>query len=783
MPSKRPEAEAESESEHVKRGPSTGELERLFELSLDLLCLLGFDRRFRLVSPAFERLLGHALDGVVGTPLDRLVHPDDLESTLTELERTAAGDEAWFENRLRCRDSSYRWLQWRVVPAVDEQLLYASARDVTVRKETETALRASEDRFRTFMDESPAIAMMKDEEGRYVYVSQRWLEGYGLTKEQVIGRTAYELFPEDIAGHYRRHELEVLASGETIASVEPRLRKDGTRGWGLAYKFPVTDPAGRARVGGVGVDITEWKLAEEELREAEARYRTLVEQLPVATYVDRLDEHSSNVYTSPQIEAMLGYSSKEWKHDAELFYKLLHPEDRERVLAEHMRARETKEPLQSEYRLIARDGRTVWVKDHAQVLLDADGAPSALQGYLVDVTEQRAAAERHERLETDLRHAQKMEALGRLAGGVAHDFNNLLTAIAGYSEVLVTELPPDEPLREAAEEIARAADRAGMLTRQLLTFSRRRIVQGQVLDLHEVVSATAPMLRRLVREDVVFSTILDPGPLWIEGDPGQLEQVIVNLVVNARDAMPTGGRLTIETRTLELAADQPDRHPELPRGTYVSLSVSDEGEGIDDGAVGRIFEPFFTTKEIGQGTGLGLSIVYAIVRESGGQVVVESEPGRGSTFSVFLPAASAARMPSDAEEPEIATHRGSGNVLLVEDEDVVRDLVARTLRQQGYQVLEARDGEEALALVETCGELELILTDLVMPRMSGYELAERLRSSRPDTCVVFISGYASDRVAAGRSLPSDAVLVEKPFTPSHLLQRLDEALRTSRAAR
>jgi signal transduction histidine kinase len=415
------------------------------------------------------------------------------------------------------------------------------------------------------------------------------------------------------------------------------------------------------------------------------------------------------------------------------------------------------------------------------VVLDADGEPSVLQGYLVDVTEQRAAAERHERLETDLRHAQKMEALGRLAGGVAHDFNNLLTAIAGYSEVLTTELPPDEPLREAAEEIARAADRAGMLTRQLLTFSRRRIVQGQVLDLNEVVSATAPMLRRLVREDVVFTTILDPGPLWVEGDPGQLEQVVVNLVVNARDAMPTGGRLTIETDTLELTEREPDRHPELARGSYVVLSVSDQGEGIDETAVGRIFEPFFTTKEIGRGTGLGLSIVYAIARESGGQVDVKSQPGRGSTFSVLLPAAAGARLTAETPEREAPARRGSGNVLLVEDEDVVRDLVARTLRQHGYDVLEARDGAEALELVESCSELELILTDLVMPRMSGYELAERLRSTRPETCVVFISGYASDRVAAGRSLPNDAVVVEKPFTPSHLLQRVDEALRKAKA--
>jgi PAS domain S-box-containing protein len=327
--------------------PPADELERLFELSLDLLCVLTLDRRFRVVNPAFERVLGHELGSVVDTPFEQLVHPDDLEATLAELERTAGGEEAWFESRFRCRDDSYRWLQWRIVPAPTEQLLFASARDVTVRKEAEAALRVSEERFRTFMDESPAIAMMKDEEGRYVYVSQRWLDGYGLTEEQVIGRTPYELFPRDIAEHYRRHELEVLATGETIASVEPRLRKDGTRGWGLAYKFPLNDPTGRAVVGGVGVDITDWKVAEDELREAEARYRTLVEQLPVATYVDRLDERSSNVYTSPQIEAMLGYRAEEWRDDPDLFYKLLHPEDRERVLAEHAAARDTREPLQS----------------------------------------------------------------------------------------------------------------------------------------------------------------------------------------------------------------------------------------------------------------------------------------------------------------------------------------------------------------------------------------------------------------------------------------------------
>ena len=638
----------------------------------------------------------------------------------------------------------------------------------------EEALRASEERFRIFMDNSPAITMMKDEDGHYVYVSARWLEYYGRREEDVLGRTPHELFPPDVADHYRRHEQEVLASDRTILSVEPRQRKDGSRGWGLAYKFPVVEPSGRRLVGGVGIDITEWKQAEGELREAETKYRTLVEQLPVVTYVDNLDDLSSNVYTSPQVEPMLGYPVEQWRDDPQLFVKILHDDDRERVLAEHERTRATGEPLSTEYRLIARDGRTVWCRDEARVIGDTDGRPRCLQGYLVDVTEQKLADEAHERLETELRHAQKMEALGRLAGGVAHDFNNLLTAIAGYGEVILGDLRPDDPLRSAAEEIKRAADRAGLLTRQLLTFSRRQLVQRRVLDLNEVVGSTAPMLARLIGEDVEFTTTLRPEELPVEIDPGQLEQVIVNLVVNARDALPNGGRIAIHTDRLDVGGTT---RASLAPGRYATLAVSDDGEGMDPETRHRIFEPFFTTKDVGSGTGLGLSIVYAIVQESGGRVEVETAPGSGSTFSIVLPWADPRGRAEDPAEEAPDVSRGSGTILLAEDDDVVRGLIARTLRQHGYEVLEARDGQDALELAEACGDVELVVTDLVMPRLSGYELAERLLVKRPSTSMVFMSGYAGERSPSTRPIPSGATLLEKPFTPSMLLRCVDSALR------
>jgi two-component system cell cycle sensor histidine kinase/response regulator CckA len=885
--------------------PSVAELEHLFELSLDLLCVAGFDGRFKRLNPAFERTLGYTLDELLADPLVELVHEDDREATVAELDRIAHGNEAWFENRYRCKDGSYRWLQWKAAPALEEGLFYAAARDVTERKRAEQflqqseerfeafmdnspaitvikdsdgryvyvssrwlktlgftspdqvlgktsrdlfppdisahyeaddraalaghevtesieprlladgsrgyglgykfaipdtdgrplvasvsvdiseriraeeALRESEERFQAFMDNSPAIAMMKDAEGRYVYVSGPWLEEYGLARDEVLGKTPFELFPADIAEHYRGHEREVLATGQAIRSVEPRLRKDGTRGWAIAYKFPV-DAAGQRLVGGVGVDITDWKQAEEELREAETRYRTLVEQLPLALYLDTLDERSSKSYRSPQIERMLGYSVEEWDEDPGLFARLLHPDDCGRVLAVHARTRATGEPLSSEYRLIARDGRTVWCKDEARVVRDSDGKPLWLQGYLLDVTEQKRAQDEHERLETELRYAQKMEALGRLAGGVAHDFNNLLTAITGYGEVLLGELPVGGGLHRAAEEIKRAADRAGLMTRQLLTFSRRQLVQRRVVDLNEAVASTAPMLQRLIGEDVAFATRVETGPLLVEIDPGQLEQVIVNLVVNARDAMPRGGSLTVSTRRLDVAEGRVG-HPALPPGRYASLAVSDEGAGMDEQTRARIFEPFFTTKEIGEGTGLGLAIVYGIVQESGGQVDVQSEPGHGSTFAIFLPSADqSAQVEPEPRDQSKPARGGSGTVLLVEDEPLVRDLVARTLRRQGYDVLEASDGVEALEVADSCAELELVVTDLVMPRMSGYELAERLRSSRPAASVIVMSGYAGEGAVPNRSVPEGAVLLEKPFTPSVLLQSIERALAATR---
>jgi len=383
----------------------------------------------------------------------------------------------------------------------------------------------------------------------------------------------------------------------------------------------------------------------------------------------------------------------------------------------------------------------------------------------------------HDANRAQLQQSQKLEAIGQLAGGVAHDFNNLLTAIIGYSDLSLKQISVENPIRSNLEEIKKAAERAASLTRQLLAFSRRQILEPKVLDLNAVVKDMHQMLRRLIGEHIDLTTKPAPGLGRVKADPGQVEQIIMNLVVNARDAMPRGGKVTIETANVTLDEHSTLRHVSVKTGAYVMVAVSDTGNGMDEETQARIFEPFFTTKEQGQGTGLGLSTVYGIVKQSGGNIWVYSELGKGTVFKVYFPQVEAAVKTIEKPVSEIAAPRGSETILLVEDEDVVRRLAREILTQAGYKVLEACGGEEAMRLCQERWEpIDLLLTDVVMPETSGKEIAERLTELRPATHVLFMSGYTDEAIVHHGILDSNVQFIQKPFTALALAKKVREVL-------
>ena len=444
--------------------------------------------------------------------------------------------------------------------------------------------------------------------------------------------------------------------------------------------------------------------------------------------------------------------------------RLVAPEDRALVEA-HMRSGSTE---RYEHRVVRRDGSTLMV--------EVQGRPYFHDGRTLRVTAIRDITERLE-LEEQLRHAQKMEAVGRLAGGVAHDFNNLLLVIGMHCQILLDDLPPDDPRREEVEVIARAGERAAALTRQLLAFSRRQVLDPRVLDLNAVVAGAEQMLRRLVEGPISVVARLDPALGAIRADVGQLEQVLLNLAVNARDAMPSGGTLTLETTNVEVAGST--RRVEqgvLPPGRYAVLRVSDTGIGMDAETRSHVFEPFFTTKPKGKGTGLGLSTVYGIVRQSDGYVAVESAPGRGTTFEIYLPRVSGAAAetetaPADAVGPAIG-----GTILVVEDEAAVLDVVCESLRRDGYRVLPARDAESAQKMAKRETSIALLITDIVLPGLDGRVLADRLTARRPDLDVLFISGYADDALLPHGALAAGLQFLQKPFTADALRRKVRDIL-------
>jgi PAS domain S-box-containing protein len=515
-------------------------------------------------------------------------------------------------------------------------------------------------------------------------------------------------------------------------------------------------------------EISQRERTEAALRASEERFRQVIVSVSDHIYVT---EHI-NLYLSPDVEPLTGYPQELFMADRDFWPAIvIHPDDRAAARA-HAEQLSTGQDGEIEYRLIRSDGEIIWVRDSARV--KRDHRSKIIYGVVSDITERK-------QLEEQLYQSQKMEAIGLLAGGVAHNFNNLMTVITGYSELLDSRLNQGDSLRQDVEQIRKAGEQAAALTGQLLAFSRKQVLQPRVLDLNTVVGNMDQMLRPIIGEDIDLVIALDQKLGPVKADPGQMEQVIMNLVINARDAMPRGGKLTIETANAELDESYTRLHVDVKPGIYVMLAVSDTGDGMAEETRAHIFEPFYTTKEQGQGTGLGLATVHGIVNQSDGHIWVYSEPGQGTTFKIYLPEIETDKQIRRPPEKSAESARGFESILLVEDENMVRDLAHRILLDDGYTVLVTRHGAEALQICEQhSGPIHLLVTDVVMPGgLSGRELADRLKSLRPEMKVLYMSGYPDKAIVHHGVLDPGIAFLDKPFTPTALTQKVREVLDTT----
>jgi two-component system, cell cycle sensor histidine kinase and response regulator CckA len=508
----------------------------------------------------------------------------------------------------------------------------------------------------------------------------------------------------------------------------------------------------------------ERELAVAALRASEEQYRALFENTPYPMWVFDLDTHKLLAVNGAAI-AHYGYRREEF---LALRIEDLRPPEDIPELERHLGTRPSGYRTTGPWRHRKKDGTIIHVETSGHEIPFAGRRAELV--VIDDITERR-------RLEEQFRQAQKMEAVGRLAAGVAHDFNNLLTAILGTTDLMIEDVPADHPNREGLLDIRGAAERAAVLTRQLLTFSRQQVVSPRVLRLNELISDLVKLLRRLLGEDVTIATALAPDCGPVKADPGQLEQVIVNLSVNARDAMPNGGRLMIETKNVDLDGDYPTERVTIPAGRYVMLAVTDTGTGMDAKTKARIFEPFFTTKPVGKGTGLGLATVYGVVQQSGGYIWLYSELGHGTSFKIYLPRVDAVETEAAAEASLAGALDGSETVLVAEDEEAVRQIIEKALDAHGYRVLSARDGAEALERASAyAGQIDLLVTDVVMPDMNGRELSRRLVETRPNLRTLYLSGYTDDAILHRGVLQQGVAFLQKPFSLRMLARKVREVI-------
>jgi len=783
----------------------------MFQASPDAISIADHNLRVLWTNQAFVRMFGYEAAEILGQPLEHLIVPS---SRLAESQpvgvAVTGGGRISLETQRRRKDGSLLDVSLSCAPLSLEGEIagyYARYHDISDRKRVEalsSALYRVAEKSSSVHDLRQFFAAVHAIVNELMYARNLYVALYDPAADLVT----FPYFVDEndpapgpkkpgrgLTEHLIRTGQPLLATPEVLQAMEDRgeVARNGSRSldWmGVPLKvgnhtfgaLVVQTYSKNIRYGERDKEIltfvarqlasaVEIKRNEQALRRSEARYRSLVQSSVYGIYRSSLEGRFLDVNAA--LIAMLGYASAEevllLDPEKDVFAR---PEEHTRLIDQFRR---TGRLDGIEVKWKRKDGIAITVRISGRAVSSADEPADVLEAIAEDVTDRRL-------LEDQFRQAQKMEAVGRLAGGVAHDFNNLLMVISGYTEVILAKLGVDHPLHEKGRAIQQAADRATTLTRQLLAFSRKQLLELKVVDVNSIVGDMERLLRPLIGENVELVTKLAPEAGHTRADAGQLEQVLMNLVVNAKDAMPTGGTLTIQTQTQNVSEDEGHgRGPTFIRpGNYVLLSVSDTGTGMDKETQSRIFEPFFTTKEMGKGTGLGLSTVYGIVKQSGGYVVVQSEEGHGSTFQIYLPQAEGASEQLATPAPRVAMG-GTETILLVEDEESVRQLVRETLSAKGYQIVEAVNGDSGLAAAASHqGPIHLVITDVVMPGMDGREMVKRLAQTRPETKVLFLSGYTEDSIEG--TSESGTAFLQKPFTLQNLSRKIREILGAGAAA-
>jgi PAS domain S-box-containing protein len=777
----------------------------MFQASPDGLSIADGEHRVLWANETFSQMFGYEATEVAGQPLENLVVPPDrLAESRWVMESVSKGQRITLETQRRKKDGTLLDVSVSCAPLIlngTVEGFYAGYHDISDRKRVEalsSALYRVAEKSSSAHDLQQFFAAVHGIVDELMYARNFYIALYDPSTELLS--FPYFVDEQDVApspkklgrgltDYLLRTGEPLLATPEVLQTMEDRgeVARNGSRSldWmGVPLKvnnhtfgaLVVQTYSKNIRYGERDKEVltfvarqlasaVEIKRNEQALRRSEARYRSLVQSSVYGIYRSSLEGRFLDV--NPALITMLGYGSAEevlmLDPEKDVF---AHVEEHTRLIDEFRR---TGRLDGIEVKWKRRDESLITVRISGRAVSSADEPADVLEAIAEDVTDRRV-------LEDQFRQAQKMEAVGRLAGGVAHDFNNLLMVISGYAEVMLAKLNLEDPLHEKARSIQQASDRATTLTRQLLAFSRKQLLELKVVDVNAIVSDMERLLQPLIGENVELTTRLAPDAGHTRADAGQLEQVLMNLVVNAKDAMPNGGKITVQTQNVTLDEDHRRGQTFIRPGNYLMLSVSDNGTGMDKETQSRIFEPFFTTKEKGKGTGLGLSTVYGIVKQTGGYVIVQSEEGRGTTFHIYLP-----RVEEPAEKHAVPVARaaagGTETVLLVEDEESVRQLVRETLTTKGYSVVEAENGEAGLAAATNHkGKIDLVITDVVMPGMGGRELVHQLSLARPETKVLYLSGYTEDAIVSEGTIEKGTAFLQKPFTLQALSRKVREVL-------